>query len=91
MYSQSLFLEALSFIVRKVGYTVNEDFCFCPDLTDPDPVCHFEGVMFGQFEDEVTTTDEQCKMYIEEACKLYLEKHPNQKMLINGILDSGKF
>ncbi|MEW6372048.1 MAG: ribonuclease toxin immunity protein CdiI [Pseudomonadota bacterium] len=68
---------------------MNEEYCFFPDLADPDPVYHFSGVTFGTFEHEVVVTDEQCAAYLEEACALYLEVHPEYEGTIRSILASG--
>ena len=82
IYQQDRFLWALPLIVEKKGCGVNEEFCFFPDLKDPDPVYHFAGVTFGTMDDEVIISEEQCNAYLKEACDRYLEYNPEDLGLI---------
>jgi hypothetical protein len=88
IYQQGEFLWALPLIVGKRGCTVNEEFCFFPDLSDSDPVYHFQGVTFGTFGVEVVITDEQCGAYLREACERYVEKNPAARERIAAILNT---
>lgn len=47
MNLKSKFLFMLPDLVHKVGCGVNETYCSFPDFEDPDPECHFDGIMFG--------------------------------------------
>ncbi|MFM4822929.1 ribonuclease toxin immunity protein CdiI [Aeromonas hydrophila] len=47
MNLQGEFLFMLQDLVHKVGCGVNESYCSFPDFEDPDPECHFDGIMFG--------------------------------------------
>ena len=86
MYQQDRFLWALPLMVERTGCCVNEEFCFFPDLNDPDPVYHFSGVNFGTFDDEIIITDEQYNSYLIEACARYVEENPADKKKVNAIL-----
>lgn len=86
IYAQGKFLWALPLIVEKKGCGINEDFCFFPDLSDHDPVYHFEGVMFGIMHDEIIITEKECNYYVQKACASFTEKHPSELSTISSIL-----
>jgi hypothetical protein len=88
IYLQGRFLWALPLLIDKRGCVVNEVYCLFPDPSDPDPACHFEGVMFGIADDETIVTEEACSIYIKEACKNYLGLHPRDEGQIREILGS---
>jgi hypothetical protein len=56
-------------------------------LTDPDPVYHFSGVMFGLMNEEVIITEEQSNLYLKEACERYLEENPDDRIQLNAIFN----
>ena len=86
IYQQDKFLWALPLLVEKKGCGVNEEFCFFPDLNDPDPVYHFTGVTFGTIGDEVIVTDDQCSTYLMDACDRYLKDNPEDRDLVTHAL-----
>jgi hypothetical protein len=90
IYRQGKFLWALPLIVEKKGCGLNEEFCFFPDLNDPDPVYHFSGVMFGTMGDEVIISDEQCNAYLQEACDRYLHENPDDHAVVTRMLNDGR-
>lgn len=90
IYHQDKFLWALPLLVEKKGCGVNEEFCFFPDLNDPDPVYHFTGVTFGTMDDEVIVSDDQCNTYLKEACDRYLEENPKDRDLVTHALGESR-
>lgn len=86
IYSQGRFLWALPLILEKKGCGVNEDYCFFPDLADPDPEYHFCGVKIGLMDDEVVITDEELSRFVRQACDSYTFLHPEHKQQVADIL-----
>jgi hypothetical protein len=86
IYQQDKFLWALPLLVEKKGFGINEEFCFFPDLNDPDPIYHFSGVTFGTMDDEVIVSDDQYNKYLKEACERYIEDNPEDRGLVAQVL-----
>lgn len=86
IYSQGEFLWALKLIIEKNGCGINETYCSFPDLNDPDPEYHFEGIMFGVWEGEIIVSEETGFKYISLACEKYLQLHPEDAENINELL-----
>lgn len=86
IYSQGEFLWALTLILEKSGCGVNETYCSFPDLEDPDPECHFEGIMFGVWEGEIIVPESVGFNYVKLACEKYLQLHPEDTARVNELL-----
>lgn len=87
VYQQEKFLWVLPLLVGRKGCGVNEEFCFFPNLNDPDPTYHFSGVTFGTMGEETIVTDEQFNAYLKDACDLYLRNRPADESLVARALD----
>jgi len=86
MNLQCKFLWSLPFIIKKIGCGVNETYCSFPDLEDPDPKCHFEGIMFGVWEGEIIVSETVGFGYMRLACEKYIQLHPEDKTKVNELL-----
>jgi len=86
MNLQSKFLWSLPFIINKIGCGVNETYCSFPDLEDPDPECHFEGIMFGVWGGEIIVPESVGFNYVKLACEKYLRLHPEHTARVNELL-----
>lgn len=86
MNLQSKFLWSLPFIIKKIGCVVNETYCHFPDLDDPDPECHFDGIMFGVWEGEVIVSEFVGFEYVRLACEKYLQLHPEDTDKVKTLL-----
>lgn len=82
IYQQDSFIWALPLLLSRKGCVINEEYCLFPNPDDPDPTCHFSGVLCGSMDDEVNVSDEIFQMHLREACDCYLRLHPNDKDLI---------
>lgn len=86
VHAQGRFLWALKLITSKQGCVVNEDYCLFPDPNDPDPSCHFDGVMFGGMNGEVIVCQAKYFEYIDTACRRYVMHNPDDTDNVNAIL-----
>ncbi|KGM26447.1 hypothetical protein KS18_20200 [Photorhabdus luminescens] len=86
MNLQDKLLWTLPFLLNKTGCGVNETYCIFPDLTDPDPEYHFEGIMFGVWEGEVIVPESIGFEYIKLACEKYLQLHPEDTEQVKSLL-----
>ncbi|WP_217470668.1 ribonuclease toxin immunity protein CdiI [Photorhabdus akhurstii] len=86
IYSQGEFLWALPLVLKKDGCGVNETYCTFPNLDDPDPEYHFEGVMFGVWEGEIIVPESTCFEYVKLACEKYLQLHPEDTEQVKSLL-----
>ncbi len=77
---------ALPLILGRKGCGVNEDYCFFPDFTDPNPEYHFSGVKIGLMDDEVLITDEELSRFVRQACDKYVLLHPEHKQQLAEIV-----
>jgi len=87
MYAQERFLWSLPLILNRKGCAVNEDYCFFPDLTDPDPEYHFSGVKVGVMDSEVVMTFEELLTFVRQACAKFVELHPEYKTQVEHLVD----
>ena len=90
VYAQGRFLWALKLIASKQGCVVNEDYCLFPDMNDPDPSCHFEGVSFGGVGGEMIVSEAKCREYVNMACKRYVAQCPDDLDSVDAILKEFK-
>jgi len=86
IYSQHKFLWALPFILKRYGCCVNETACTFPDLDDPDPMCHFEGIMFSVYDGEIIVPESVGFNYVRLACERYINIHPDDQITVNDLL-----
>jgi hypothetical protein len=86
IHSQGIFVDVLRSIAAGEGYVVNEEYCIFPDLLDMDENLHFEGVMFGTFNDDVIISRPEFNFYLDAAVKRYLELHPEDELTIKEIM-----
>lgn len=87
MNLQGKFMLMLPRLVYKVGCGVNETYCSFPDLEDPAPECHFEGIMFGVWRGGGIIVPESVGFNDSRlACKKYLQLHPEDIEKVNGLL-----
>lgn len=80
------FLWALPYVIDKVGCGIDETFCSFPDLNDPDPEYHFEGIMFGVWKGEIIVPEAVAFKYVRLACEKYLDLHPEDTEKVNELL-----
>ncbi|CNE60293.1 ribonuclease toxin immunity protein CdiI [Yersinia bercovieri] len=73
-------------IVNRNGFVINEIYCHFPDLDDPDPECHFEGIMFGVWDSEIIVPESVGFEYVRLACEKYLQLHPEDINKVNTLL-----
>lgn len=76
LYSQRKFVSAVPDLAKRNGWMYNDDYCIFPDLHDPDPEAHFDGVKIGLGSDELIVSDAVFFEFFNEACRRFLEKHP---------------
>ncbi|MFD3242547.1 ribonuclease toxin immunity protein CdiI [Rahnella perminowiae] len=86
MNLQGKFMWMLPYLINKVGCGVNETYCSFPDWNDPDPECHFEGIMFGVWEGEIIVPESVGFNYVKLACEKYLQLHPEDTEKVNALL-----
>jgi hypothetical protein len=86
MNLQGKFLWMLPYLINKIGCGVNETYCSFPDFEDPDPECHFEGMMFGVWEGEIIVPESVGFKYVRLACEKYLHLHPEDTEKVNTLL-----
>lgn len=80
------FVWGVEKVLNKHGFVINETYCHFPDYEDPDPECHFEGVMFGVWEGEVIVPESVGFNYAKLACAKYLQLHPEDTEKVNYLL-----
>ncbi|WP_343732086.1 ribonuclease toxin immunity protein CdiI [Duganella sp.] len=83
---QGALIHALEAISNRQGYAYNEEYCFFPDLNDPDPSFHFDGVAFGVSDEEVVITEAQCWEYTRKAALFWMERNKEDAVTVKGIL-----
>ena len=88
IYYQGRFLWALPLILERKGCGVNEDYCFFPDYSDPNPEYHFDGVKVGLMEDEVLISDRELLKFVRLACDKYVLLHPEHARQVAEITAS---
>ncbi|MCE3602211.1 ribonuclease toxin immunity protein CdiI [Massilia sp. P8910] len=86
LYMRGEFLKSISDLLGRTGYVLNEERCIFPDFTDPDPSCHFKGVMFGIVDEEYVVSDIQFFEYVELAVNQYFIRHPDEADKVEEIL-----
>ncbi|MDF7758536.1 ribonuclease toxin immunity protein CdiI [Kosakonia cowanii] len=85
IYSQHKFLWALPFILKRYGCCVNETDCTFPDLDDPDPMCHFERIMFSVYGGEMIVPEFLGFNYVRLTCESYIKLHPDDQKTVNDL------
>lgn len=86
MNLQVKFTWMLPYLVNKIGCGVNETYCSFPNIEDPDPECHFDGIMFGVWEREIIVSEEVGFKYTRLACERYLKLHPEDTEKVNSLV-----
>lgn len=91
MYSDARLLEAISYLIKKIGFSTDGAYCHFPDMNSYDEDEHFEGVQFAvgyppTDEDTVTVSEETCYQYVRLACEKYLKLHPEDTDKVNELL-----
>ncbi|KJP11530.1 hypothetical protein YA33_03520 [Klebsiella aerogenes] len=76
----------LPYLINKIGCGVNETYCSFPDFEDPDPECHFEGIMFGVWDGELIVPEFVGFKYVRLACEKYIQLHPEDTEKVNELL-----
>ncbi len=94
MYGDNRLLEAIYYILNKVGFSTDGAYCHFPDMNSIDESEHFKGVEFAVGyppleEDTVIVSEEECSKYIRLACERYIKFHPEDKDKINILLKKG--
>ncbi|HBQ7915358.1 TPA: ribonuclease toxin immunity protein CdiI, partial [Klebsiella aerogenes] len=80
------FIWMLPYLINKIGCGVNETYCSFPDFEDPDPECHFEGIMFGVWDGELIVPEFVGFKYVRLACEKYIQLHPEDTEKVNELL-----
>jgi len=86
MNLQGKFIWMLPYLVNKIGCGANETYCSFPDINDPDPECHFDGIMFGVWGGEIIVSEEVGFKYTRLACEIYLKLHPKDIDKVNDLV-----
>ncbi|MCA6222963.1 ribonuclease toxin immunity protein CdiI [Photorhabdus antumapuensis] len=91
MYSDNRLLEAIGYLIKKIGFSTDGAYCHFPDMNSYDEEDHFEGVQFivgypPTDEDTMTVSEEICYHYVRLACEKYLEFHPEDTTKVNELL-----
>ncbi|CAQ85453.1 MULTISPECIES: ribonuclease toxin immunity protein CdiI [Photorhabdus] len=79
-------IECVEKIINRCGFVINETYCHFPDLEDPDPEYHFDGIMFGVWEGEIIVPESVGFEYVRLACEKYLQLHPEDKDKVSALL-----
>ncbi|MBH3404649.1 ribonuclease toxin immunity protein CdiI [Pseudomonas glycinae] len=91
MYDDGRFIEAVGYIVKRWGFSVDGAYCNFPDESSPLDEEHFEGVEFSygyppSDEDTIVVSESVCTEYLRLACEKYLQLHPEDKAKIEELL-----
>lgn len=86
MNLQCKFMDMLPSLIHGIGCVVNDTYCSFPDLEDPDPECHFEGMLFGVWEGEIIVFKLVGFNYTRFARKKYIQLHPEDSEKVNSLL-----
>lgn len=86
VYEQGALVDALKSITQRCGYAYNEEYLFFPDLGDPDPNFHFDGVTFGMSNEEVIITERECWHYVRQAAAFWIERNNADAVSVESIL-----
>lgn len=89
VYSQGELLTVLDCITQKRDYIYNEEGCWFPDPTDPDPFCHFEGVKFGLVDESeiVVISEAECWHCVRQVAEAYVLKHGDKGSAVAQLLE----
>ena len=80
------FFDALSNLTHRIGYSIGEGHCSFPDLDDPDPDFHFEGVRLGILDEEIVIGEQTFSRLLDTACDRYLELRPTAADVVRQTL-----
>ena len=83
---QRSLISALDAITQRCGYAYNDEYCFFPDLTDPDPSLHFDGVAFGVSDEEVVIAEVECWQYVRHVSLFWTEQNRDDADTVRQIL-----
>ncbi|WP_227245190.1 ribonuclease toxin immunity protein CdiI [Paraburkholderia caribensis] len=86
IFNYGKFLWALELIVKRCGFLINEEYVSFPDITSPDPSDHFDGIIFGTFEEETKIDEARFRSYIELACERFARSAPAEVAAMQEIL-----
>ncbi|WOB91777.1 ribonuclease toxin immunity protein CdiI [Providencia sp. PROV175] len=80
-------IDSVEKIISRCGFVINETYCHFPDLDDPDPEFHFDGIMFGVWQGKIIVPDTVGYKYTKLACEKYLYLHPDKNEEINSLIN----
>ncbi|EIW9480732.1 ribonuclease toxin immunity protein CdiI [Klebsiella aerogenes] len=80
------FIFGIQYVVNKIGFVIDETYCTFPDWEDPDPECHFKGIIFGVWGGEIIVPEPIGFKYVRLACEKYLQLHPEDTEKVNELL-----
>ncbi|WP_145594372.1 ribonuclease toxin immunity protein CdiI [Yersinia aleksiciae] len=91
MYNDDVFLDAVSSLVTKMGFSCDGAYCNFPDMDSYYDEDHFDGVEFAygyppEEDDTVIVSEETCFEYVRLACEKYLQLHPEDTNKVNTLL-----
>ena len=68
VHQQGELVHVLDAVTQKNSYVYNEEGCWFPDLEDPDPFFHFEGVKFGLVDESAIDliSEAECWRYVQQ-------------------------
>lgn len=75
VYQQGALVHVLDVVTQRSNYVYNEEGCWFPDLEDPDPFFHFEGVKFGLVDESaiVVIPETDCWRYFQQFVRAKVE------------------
>ncbi|MBS0057799.1 ribonuclease toxin immunity protein CdiI [Yersinia sp. Marseille-Q3913] len=91
MYNDDVFLDAVSSLVKKIGFNCDGAYCNFPDMDSYYEEEHFDGVEFAygyppEEDDTVIVSEDVCFEYVRLACEKYLQLHPEDTNKVNTLL-----
>ena len=86
VYSQGVFLRAMSFLVNGVGYTVNDDFCCFREDVLFERTLNENEVLIGIGSHEAIVSKGYLFKTIIAACDIYTKRHLKDLAKIDEIL-----
>lgn len=85
-YANGKFLWAVTQLAERRSCGIDEQWCFFPDLSDPDPIYHFEGVAFDSLAGDTVVSEAECLAEMRRACEQYIDLHPSEEERVRQLL-----
>lgn len=88
---QGHFIYAIECMIEKCGITDEHDYCWFPQMDKPNPDFHFEGIKFGNIDDEIVISEQDFVEHVMEACRQFVKLHPKHHQQVKELLESSEY